>query len=243
MNTPFFQYKNTILLKGDTFKLLPLLKPNSFHMILADPPYFLSNKGVTKPKGNWDTPISLKDQYTFHKNWIKAAAKLLAPKGTIWITGTHHSIHTQAYILQKEGFQIINEIAWYKKKIPSITKRQLGQSHETILWVKKKGETHYYNHTLAKKRGWDDSLWKISPPKAKETIFGRHSTQKPTELIKRIILLSTKQGQSILDPFAGSATTAVVATHIKRKSTSIEKEEKYLQISKKRIIRLGTQSS
>ncbi len=236
MTKPYYKKQNITLYKGNSLKIIKELEKENFNMIFVDPPYFLSGKGITKGKGDWDNLETLEQKTKFHKSWITHCKKLLKPAGTMWITGTFHSIHTIGHLLTKEGFEIINEIAWHKNKnIPSLTKRQFAHSHETILWVKKKSTKHYFNHNLAKTKKWLDSIWYISPPKKEETKFTRHPTQKPTKLLQRIILTSTKKEDNILDPFLGSGTTAVVANYYNRKLTGIEKEEKYLKTAINRL--------
>ncbi len=231
----YWEAPNFTLYKGDSLAILKNFPRQSFDMIFADPPYFLSGKGITKPKGDWDIPKNRKSELKFHTTWIKLCKNLLKPTGTIWITGTHHSIHTIGYILQTENFKIINEIAWHKaKNIPTLTGRQFPHSHETIIWAKPDTNKHFFNYNQAKKSGWLSSVWSVAPPQKSETKFGRHPTQKPTELLKRIILSSTKEGESILDPFCGSGTTGIVANFYNRKFTGVDQEESYLKIAERR---------
>ncbi len=225
------------------------LPKESFDMIFADPPYFLSNGGISNSggkvvsvnKGDWDKASSLEDKHDFNREWIRLAKNLLKPNGTIWISGTLHNIYSVGMALEQEGFKILNNITWRKlNPPPNLSCRYFTHSTETILWARKndKKSKHYYNYELMKKYNngkqmkdvWEGPL----TPRA-EKIYGKHPTQKPEYLLRRIIESSTKQGELILDPFLGSGTTGVVSKVLNRKFIGIEECEEYLEIAKRRI--------
>ncbi len=83
------------------------------------------------------------------------------------------------------------------------------------------------------------SVWSMGTPKPAEKKFGKHPTQKPIDLLKRIILASTNEGDVILDPFTGSSTTGIAASALKRKFIGMDLEKKYLDLSIKRYNELG----
>jgi len=228
-----YQVDGFRLFQGDALEVMRALPTESFDMIFADPPYFLSNGGFTVHagkrapvhKGKWDKSRGLADDMTFHQEWIEEARRLLKPNGTIWISGTYHSIYQCGYALQTSGFHILNDIAWFKPNAaPNLSCRVFTASHETLLWARKdKKARHYFDYAAMKNGDWPAdsmkkpglqmrSVWAVHTPKPAEKIHGKHPTQKPLELLRRIVIASTPPGASILDPFAGSSTTGIAAT-------------------------------
>lgn len=262
---PYFSENNFVLYNSDCLNILSQLPENSIDMIFADPPYNLSNGGfscqagkrVSVNKGDWDKSRGVSGDFDFHLNWINACRRVLKPHGTIWISGTYHSIYQCGYALQTLGFKILNDIAWFKPNAsPNLSCRYFTASHETLLWARKdKDAKHTFNYETMcdwtnnyKKSGVEilhepgkqmRSVWGILTPKKEEKIFGKHPTQKPIELMERIILASTKQNDVILDPFAGSSTTGLAAIKYKRKFIGTDLEKPYLDLSIKRFKNLN----
>lgn len=237
------------LLLGDALAILPELSEGSVDMIFADPPYFLSNDGiscqsgkmVSVNKGAWDTGLSLEERHAFNRNWLHDCYRVLNDNGTIWVSGTFHNIYSVGMALEQENFKILNNITWQKKNPPpNLGCRCFTHSTETILWAKKNLKTskHFFNYGLMKemnnnKQMKDVIVGALTPKKEKE--YGKHPTQKPEYLLERIILASTPAGSLILDPFIGSGTTAVVAKKLKRRFIGIDQEPKYLKLAESRI--------
>lgn len=259
LDTLFWHYKDLVfLVQGDSLDILKRIPDDSVDMIFADPPYFLSNDGVTVHsgkrvkvnKGDWDKSMGFEKDVEFHKKWITECKRILKSSGTIWISGTYHNIYQCGYILQELGFHIINEICWYKPNAaPNISCKSFAHAHETLIWAKKdKNNKHYFNYELMKYSDYEEdffknknkqmrSVWAITTPKNSEKIYGKHPTQKPVDLLSRIIKATTKEQDIILDPFTGSGTTGVaVIREGKRIFIGIEKETDYLEIAKKRIM-------
>lgn len=255
-NKPYFQKDNLVLYKEDCLKILEQLPENSVDMIFADPPYFLSNGGftcsagrmVSVHKGKWDVTNGLKKDFEFHLAWTKACHRVLKPGGTIWISGTYHSIYQCGFALQVNKFHILNDVAWFKPNAsPNLSCRFFTASHETIIWARKdKKGKHTFNYDLMKNGNWPEdfikkpglqmrSVWAIYPPKKEEKKFGKHPTQKPIELLRRIVLASTNKNDIVLDPFTGSSTTGLAAVINGRKFIGIDTERKYLDLSIKRF--------
>jgi len=253
---PYFSEDNFVLYHGDSFELLKDLPENSIDMIFADPPYLLSNGGftlhagrrVSVNKGEWDKSNGLKKDFEFNLNWIKECRRMLKPHGTIWISGTYHSIYICGFALQIAGFHILNDISWFKPNAsPNLSGRYFAASHETLLWARKdKRAKHVFNYDDMRQGNWGEdflkkpnkqmrSVWAINTPKPGEKKFGKHPTQKPLELLKRIVLASSKRGDIILDPFTGSSTTGLAANLFGRKFIGIDKEKEYLDLSIKRF--------
>ncbi len=259
-NNTYFKTKDCALYHGDSFDVLKTFPDNYFDMIFADPPYFLSGgsftcqngKAVSVKKGDWDMGNSHEENFNFHYGWIKECKRILKPGGTIWISGTYHSIYQCGFALQKNGYHILNEIAWFKPNAaPNLSCRFFTASHETLIWARKeKKSKHKFNYELMKDGHWPEdnikkpktqmrSVWSINTPKKEEKEYGKHPTQKPLDLLKRIVLASTEKGDKILDPFTGSSTTGVAAKKHGRKFVGIDSMKEYLDLSIKRLSDLG----
>jgi len=253
--TPYFKTDNFELYKNDCIKILNQLPECSVDMIFADPPYNLSNDGftvhagrrVSVNKGEWDVSKGLVEDFTFHYNWIKACKRVLKPNGTIWISGTYHSIYACGYALQLNGYKILNDISWFKPNAsPNLSGRYFTASHETLVWARKeKDGKHKFDYKLMKEGSWPEdafkkegkqmrSVWSINTPRPEEKKFGKHPTQKPLNLLKRVVLASTEKDDLILDPFTGSSTTGLAAVKYGRKFIGIDLEKDYLDLSIKR---------
>jgi len=254
-NETYFKDKKFQLLLGDSISLMKKIKPMSIDMIFADPPYLLSNNGITVHsgemvsvnKGEWDVSKGVDEDFKFHDAWIKAAKRLLKPNGTIWISGTYHSIYLCGHSLQKHGYKILNEITWFKPNgAPNISCRYFTASHETLIWAGKDNKTkHTFNYEDMKFSKWENdhfknedkqmrSVWSIATPSKNEKLEGKHPTQKPIALLERLIRASTNEGDVILDPFTGSSTTGIAAHKLNRNFVGIDNNQEYLNLSKKR---------
>jgi site-specific DNA-methyltransferase (adenine-specific) len=227
-------------------------------MIFADPPYMLSNDGfscqngrrVNVNKGKWDKSGGFKEDTNFHNEWISACYRILKSEGTIWISGTYHSIYQCGYILQKNDFHILNDIAWFKPNAsPNLSCRFFTASHETLIWARqdKKGK-HTFNYDTMKNGHFPEdklkkentqmrSVWSIPTLKNNEKEYGKHPTQKPLDLLKRIVLASTNENDIVLDPFCGSGTTGVACMNLNYRSfIGIEIDTSYCELAKKRLL-------
>ena len=244
----YYEDNDFKLIQGDSLKILKEIEPKSIDMIFADPPYFLSSDGiscsggkmVSVNKGDWDKSISVEEKHKFNRKWIKLCYQILKDDGTIWISGTMHNIYSIGMALEQEGFKIINNITWKKlNPPPNISCRFFVHSTETILWAKKniKKARHKFNYSLMKELNDGKQMkdvWESSLTKPSEKKCGKHPTQKPMEILERIILSSTDEGDLILDPFNGSGTTGIVANKLNRKYIGIEKEKEFLDLTIRR---------
>ncbi len=257
--TPAVKIGNTTkLFLGDCFDVLQSFHEESVDMIFADPPYNLSNGGftchagraVSVNKGGWDKSKGVEADFEFHKRWIDACRRVLKPNGTIWISGTYHSIYACGFALQLSGYHVLNDISWFKPNAsPNLSCRYFTASHETIIWARKsrKGK-HTFNYDAMKNGNFPKdkikapgkqmrSVWSIGTPRADEKVFGKHPTQKPESLLDRIVLASTNKDDIILDPFMGSGTTGVSAQRFGRRFVGIEKEKEYFSVAQQRLKR------
>jgi len=261
MVIPYFKSDSVQLFHDDCINILNSLPENSIDMIFADPPYFLSNGGiscragkmVSVNKADWDKSNGIDKDFEFTHNWINACRRVLKDNGTIWISGTMHNIYQVGYALQKLKFKLLNEISWFKPNAPpNLSCKYFAHAHETVLWARKNEKIpHIFNYEVM--REWNDaitpkgkqmrSIWNIPLTPMSEKTHGKHPTQKPIELLKRIIASSTKENAVILDPFNGSGTTGVVATMLNRQFIGIDKEEEFLKTTIKRINSLKNKKS
>lgn len=236
------------LIYGDTFEMLKNFDNEFADMIFADPPYFLSNNGVTCSggkmvsvnKGEWDKAIEVSEKHRFNRAWIKECYRVLKNSGTIWISGTLHNIYSIGMALEQEGFKIINNITWQKTNPPpNLACKTFTHSTETILWARKNLPKikYKFNYSLMKELNNNKQMkdvWTTSLTKPSEKKQGKHPTQKPLELLERIILASTYENDMILDPFCGSSTTGIAASKLKRKYIGIDNTKEYLDLSIRR---------
>ncbi len=244
----YYDSENFKLILGDSFKELKKLEEKSIDMIFADPPYFLSGDGITCSggkmvsvnKGDWDKKKTIDEKHKFNRKWIRLCYNILKDDGTIWISGTMHNIYSIGMALEQEGFKIINNITWKKlNPPPNISCRFFVHSTETILWAKKdlKKSKHKFNYELMRnlnggKQAKD--VWESSLTKPSEKKQGKHPTQKPIDILEKIILASTDEGDLILDPFNGSGTTGIAASRLNRKYIGIDTEKEFLDLTIRR---------
>lgn len=240
------------LRQGDCFKIMSELaeaNPQGIvDAVITDPPYFLSNGGiscqageaVSVDKGAWDKSMGVEENHEFNKKWLSLAQKLLKPNGTIWVSGTHHVIYSIGFAMQELGFKILNEITWEKPNPPpNLSCRYFTHSTETLIWAAKNDKSkHCFNYDLM--RSLNDgkqmkSVWRFLPPKPDEKVLGKHPTQKPVELVERCVLASTQSGATILDPFMGSGTTGVAALMHDRGFIGIEQDSGYFKLARARL--------
>jgi len=216
-------------------------------LIFADPPYFLSNGGntiqngkiVSVNKGKWDELDEIKGLYNFNLKWITQCRKALKINGTLWISGTNHNIFTIIQALKESGYKILNVITWQKTNPPpNFYKKIFLQSVEYIVFARReKDVTHNFNYDLLYKINNSkrmSDVWSLPAVQRWEKKCGNHPTQKPLNLLSRIILSSTKEEEIVLDPFSGSATTGIASNLLNRKFIGIETSEEFLDYSIKR---------
>lgn len=224
---------------GDALPMLERLGRETVDVVFADPPYFLSGGGstckggkrVSVDKGRWDVPLGPEAEHAFACRWISAVAHAVKPSGSLWISGTSHSIrHVHRAAVDTLGWQLQNEVVWVKPNPPpNLACRYLTHSHETILWLRKPGMRPgdiHFNYKAARRANgsrqvrdvWSDIL----PPTAAEKLragavkrggklIGSHPTQKPLALLERIMLIALPRGGVVVDPFLGSGTTLEAA--------------------------------
>jgi len=231
------------LFKGDCFEILPKFK-GEFDLIFADPPYFLSNDGlsiqsgkiVSVNKGDWDKGYGIDEIDKFNIKWLTLAKDALTDSGSIMISGTYHNIFSIGRALQKLDCKILNVITWQKTNPPpNFSCRYLTHSTEQIIWARKSEKfKHIFNYELMKKLNDGKQMkdvWSFPAIAPWEKACGKHPTQKPLSLLIRLILMASSENSVICDPFAGSSTTGIAANLLGRKFIGIEKEREFIEIS------------
>lgn len=240
------------LYHGNSLELLDAIArqypQGRFDCIFADPPYFLSNGGISchagrmvkVDKGDWDKSRGAELNHEFNREWLSRCQRVLKPNGTIWVTGTHHVIFSVGFAMQQLGFKILNDIAWEKTNPPpNLSCRYFTHSTETVLWAAKNEKSrHRFNYQAMREANGGKQMktvWKMSAPASAEKTFGKHPTQKPLVLVERCLLASTVEGDLVLDPFLGGGTTAVAAVRLGRKVVGIEADHGHLTLSCNRV--------
>ena len=234
------------LVQGDCTEILPQFD-FKFNMIFADPPYFLSNGGISVQsgrqvsvnKGDWDKSQGFDKNNEFNRNWLSLCREKLSDDGTIWVSGTYHNIFSIAQAMTELGYKILNCITWQKTNPPpNLACRCFTHSTEFILWARKSEKSkHYFNYGLMKAINGGTQMrdvWTLPAIAKWEKSCGKHPTQKPLPLLARIILASTKENDWILDPFTGSSTTGIAANLLGRRFLGLDREAGFLEMSKMR---------
>ena len=248
----------SVLYQADSLELMATIPPDSIDCIWTDPPYLLSNDGVTcvagkrvsVNKGEWDRSGGVDSDHMANLIWLRACHRILKPAGTIWITGTLHIYLSVGMALQQLGFRILNDIIWEKPNPPpNLGARCFTHSTEVLLWATKapKGSKHRHTFNYDEMRAENGgkqmkTVWQFLPPGRDEKRHGKHPTQKPVALIDRCIRASTNPGDVVLDPFAGTAATGVAALKNGRSFVGIEQDFEFAEIGMKRLMEMDVSS-
>lgn len=244
------------ILEGDCIEMMNRLPEGSVDMIFADPPYNLQlggellrpdNSKVDAVTDDWDKFSSFSEYDRFTREWLLAARRVLKDNGTLWVIGSYHNIYRVGAILQDLGYWILNDIVWRKANpMPNFKGTRFTNAHETLLWVSKSQNAKYtFNYEAMKALNEDLQMrsdWHLPICSGAERVRvdgeKAHSTQKPESLLHRVLLSSTRQGDTVLDPFFGSGTTGAVAKRLGRNFIGIEREERYVSIARDRISKI-----
>ncbi len=245
------------IFQGDCLDILAAIPACCVDLIFAEPPYFLSNNGITchagrmvsVNKGQWDKlpgadldPV--RDRFDkvheFNRAWLSACQRVLKPNGTIWVSGTSHVIHSVGFAMQQLGFKLLNDISWVKPNPPpNLSCRYFTHATETIIWAARdKKSRHKFNYKHMKEIAGGKqmkSVWPILPPDKSEKRHGKHPTQKPVALLERILQAASDEGDLVLDPFLGGGTTVLSALRLRRHAFGCELDVESISLSLRRI--------
>ncbi len=233
-----------------------MLPPASIDCVFADPPYNLQLRGeLRRPDDSlvdgvdedWDrfTDFAAYDRFT--RAWLTEARRVLRKDGTLWVIGSYHNIFRIGALLQELGFWILNDIIWRKANpIPNFRGRRFTNAHETLIWAAPGKDARYRFNYQALKALNDDvqmrSDWYFPLCTGAERLRNAHGlklhpTQKPEALLHRVLLASTGPGDVVLDPFAGTGTTAAMARRLSRHFIGIERHPAYVEAALGRVHR------
>src|SRR5471030_169037 len=242
------------VLDGDCVAAMATLPAASVDLVFADPPYNLqlagnllrpNNSRVDGVDDDWDKFADFAAYDAFTRRWLAAARRLLKPDGAIWVIGSYHNIYRVGAILQDLGFWLLNDIVWRKTNpMPNFRGRRFTNAHETLLWCTRSADARYtFNYKAMK--GLNEELqmrsdWLIPLCGGAERLKGddgrkAHPTQNPEALLHRVVLASTRPGETVLDPFFGTGTTGAVAKRFGRRFIGIERDPAYVGIARRRI--------
>ncbi|MGH9757066.1 MAG: DNA-methyltransferase, partial [Candidatus Acidiferrales bacterium] len=234
--------------QGDCLEILAKIPADSVDLIFADPPYFLSNGGVTchaghmvsVDKGAWDRSRGADLNHEFNRAWLAACQRVLKPNGSLWVSGTSHVIHSVGFAMQQLEFKLLNDISWVKPNPPpNLSCRYFTHATETVIWAaKNKKSRHKFEYQRMKEINGGKqmkSVWEILPPAREEKRFGKHPAQKPVALLERILLASSGEGDLVLDPFMGSGTTALGAVRLSRQFLGVDSNAVWIDLALIRI--------
>ena len=241
----------SVLYLGDALRVLSQVPEASVDCVWTDPPYKLSNGGITcvagrmvsVDKGEWDRSGGLELDHQFNVDWIAACSRVLKPAGTIWVSGTLHLYPSVGMALLQNGFRLLNDIVWEKPNPPpNLGRRTFTHATEILLWAgnapKGGRHRHTFNYDAMRQENGGKQMktvWRFPTPSRGEKRFGKHPTQKPVALIARCLRASTHPGGIVLDPFAGSGSTGVAALEEGRRFMGIEAVAEYAAIARKRL--------
>ncbi len=237
------------LYHGDCLELMPAIPDESVDVVFADPPYFLSNDGITchagrmvsVNKGKWDKSQGPLTDHEFCLRWLAECRRIVKPTGSVWVSGTMHIIHSVGFAMQRLGYKLLNDITWVKPNPPpNLSCRYFTHATETVIWARKSEKArHKFNYQLMKALNGGKqmkSVWEIGAPAKDEKVFGKHPTQKPVALLERIIAASSDENELVLDPFSGSGTTGIAAAKARRLFVGMESDVRFLGVTATRYV-------
>ena len=250
---------NTII-TGDCVEEMDKLPAECVDLIFADPPYNLQlENALLRPDQSivdgvdedWDRFPSFAAYDQFTRSWLTAARRLMKETATIFVIGSYHNIFRLGSALQDLGFWILNDIIWHKTNpMPNFRGRRFTNAHETLIWAAKgparKGYTFNYellkagNEDCQVRSDWFLPLCAGAERLKNESGRKMHPTQKPEQLLARVLLAASSPGDVVLDPFFGSGTTGAIAKRLGRSFIGIERSPLYARAARARIAATAT---
>jgi modification methylase len=242
------------VIEGDCIANMHRLPAGSVDLVFADPPYNLQLEGELRRPNNsivdacdddWDQFATFADYDRFTREWLTAARRVLKDTGGLWVIGSYHNIFRVGAILQDLGFWILNDVVWRKTNpMPNFRGKRFTNAHETLIWAAKSRDQKYtfnyeamkaLNDELQMRSDWTLPICSGGERLKDEAGEKAHTTQKPEALLHRVIVASTRPGDTVLDPFFGSGTTGAVAKRLGRHFIGLERDPNYARLARRRI--------
>ena len=245
------------IIHGDSLDVLPKLPAEAFDLVFMDPPYFLQLpkktlrrwKAKTAVQGvgdQWDKFESFEAYDDFIARLLAGVQRVMKETATIWVISTYHSVFRIGRVMQDLGFWVLNDVHWVKTNpMPNWLGVRFTNATETLIWAvkDKRAKGYTFHKDVAKEVGKGKvgaNVWEMPICTGKERLRSddgkrTHSTQKPLELLRRVLRTSTNPGDLVLDPVAGTGTTAAAARELGRHFTLIERDEAYVKAAKARL--------
>lgn len=242
-----------MVIEGDCIEVMATLAPESIDLIFADPPYNLGlKKELKRPDGSlyedllesaWDKFENLETYEQFTIAWLTQVKRLMKKKSSLWVSGSYHNIFVIGHYLLKLDFEILNHVVWIKDNpTPHFSGTRFCQSHESLLWARLKGGTHYLDYKTLKQNNGNRQLradWNLPALRSDEKVYHHgkrvNQAQKPEHLVRLIISATSKPGQVVLDPFLGSGTTGKVCVELGRDFIGIDKDPVQINLARRLI--------
>lgn len=238
------------LICADALGVLAAVPAGVVDLIVADPPYHLSNGGTTNrggrrvsvDKGEWDASGGLDVDHSFQTAWLALAEPTLARSGSLWVSGTSHCIFSVGFAMQQLGYHLLNQVTWCKTNPPrNLGRRTFTHATETLLWAapeKFSPLRHFFDYDEMRAAAGDVQMldwWVIPAAPQSEREYGSHTAQKPLELYRRVVRASARPRSIVLDPFAGSGTSGVAALEQGHYWIGVERDGKHFSVARRRI--------
>lgn len=242
------------ILTGDSIAVMDRLPAASVDLVFADPPYNLQLRSeLRRPNDSrvdgvaesWDRFDDFAAYDRFTRDWLTAARRVLKDDGTLWVIGSYHNIFRIGTALQDIGFWLLNDVIWRKSNpMPNFRGTRFTNAHETLIWCSKSRDQKRYTFNYRAMKALNDDLqmrsdWVLPICSGRERLKrdGRkaHATQKPEALLYRVLLASTRVGDTVLDPFFGTGTTGAVAKRLGRVYWGIEQDADYVALARERL--------
>ncbi len=244
------------LLLGECVQIMRMLPAASIECVFADPPYNLQLRGeLRRPDDSvvdgvdeeWDRFSDFSEYDRFTRDWLGECRRVLRKDGTLWVIGAYHNIFRIGGMMQDLGFWLLNDIVWRKANpMPNFRGRRFTNAHETLIWAARgRDSRHRFNYQAMKALNDDVQMrsdWLLPLCTGEERLRNAHGlklhpTQKPEALLHRVLIACTLPEDVVLDPFAGTGTTAVVAKRLGRHFIGIERHPAYVEAALARLKR------
>ena len=240
------------LYNADVFEAIAAVDDGSVDLIISDPPY-----GLGKDYGNDSDHLSGSDYVDFSRRWLEAVLPKLKPDGCMYVFLSWQN-SPEVFSLFKTRLIMLNEIIW-DRRVPSMggSTRKYSSVHDNIGFFAR-SRNHYFDldsvripYDAATKKARSRSifvgkkwlevgynpkdLWSVSRLHRQHPERANHPTQKPLQLVERMVLASCPPGGLVLDPFMGSGTTAVAAVAAGRRVAGFEINPDYCAVAQARL--------